>query len=301
MIINKSLYLDGDQHRLHLCHIRGSESNGQSVLMIHGTIENGRIFYNHKGKGLGSFLARQGFDVYVLDLRGRGLSQPAIARGHQHGQYESIFEDIPRAMGLVKARTTQPFHCVAHSWGGVLLMASLIRHPQWIEHINRQLLIGTKRTIRVHNPQRWLKIDVFWYRLAPLIAKLKGYLPAKQLGIGADNETRTTLDDISHWVRDNDWLDRLDGFDYQRAAQNLLLPPTWFVTGQSDNVLGHYRDMCNFIDELDMQNQPRSLLGKESGYRHDYGHIDILTHENCPQDHFPQFSRWLHSGVYPES
>ncbi|GGD67466.1 alpha/beta fold hydrolase [Lacimicrobium alkaliphilum] len=296
----KSLYLPGDNHRLHLCQLSGPESNGQAVLMIHGSMENGRIFYNHKGKGFGSFLARQGFDVYVLDLRGRGLSEPVIGKGHKHGQHESICEDIPRAMAWVKSRTEKPFHCVAHSWGGVMLMACLIRQPHWIEQIGRQLLIGSKRTIRIHNPERWLKIDLFWYRLAPLIARLKGYLPVKALGIGADNETRSNLSDISHWVRCDQWKDRYDEFDYHQAAQSLTLPPTWFITGKNDQALGHYQDMCDFVRELDMQEQPCGLIGRKTRYRHDYGHIDILTHEDGPQDHFPVLSRWLHSGALPE-
>ena len=69
----RSRYLNDGDHQLHIRHIycEGGEQ-GQPVLMVHGAIENGRIFYNEKGKGFGCYLAQQGFDVYVIDLRGRG-------------------------------------------------------------------------------------------------------------------------------------------------------------------------------------------------------------------------------------
>ena len=46
------------------------------VLMIHGAVENGRIFYSNSGKGLAPFLCNSDSDVFVIDLPGRGESQP---------------------------------------------------------------------------------------------------------------------------------------------------------------------------------------------------------------------------------
>ena len=54
-----------------------------------------QIFYTEKGKGLGCYLAEQGFDVYVLDLRGRGKSTPLINAESDYGQHEAITHDIP--------------------------------------------------------------------------------------------------------------------------------------------------------------------------------------------------------------
>ena len=70
--------------------------------MLHGAVENGKIFYSEKNKGLASYLAHHGFDVFVADLRGRGLSEPAIKKGAIHGQTESITEDIPAFINEIK-------------------------------------------------------------------------------------------------------------------------------------------------------------------------------------------------------
>jgi pimeloyl-ACP methyl ester carboxylesterase len=62
-------------------------------VLLHGAIENGRIFYSRSGRGLAPFLAREGFDAFVADLRGRGDSQPPIGPRSSHGQTESIVEE----------------------------------------------------------------------------------------------------------------------------------------------------------------------------------------------------------------
>ncbi len=100
--------------------------------MVHGAIENGRIFYTESGKGLACFLARHGYQVYVADLRGRGLSTPAIAEQAEHGQHELITEDMPALHRWIAARHAGfKLHWMAHSWGGVIMASTLVRFPSW--------------------------------------------------------------------------------------------------------------------------------------------------------------------------
>ncbi|HYX81614.1 MAG TPA: alpha/beta fold hydrolase, partial [Gemmatimonadales bacterium] len=63
------------------------------VFMLHGSIENGRVFYSASGKGLAPYLAQHGFDVFVPDLRGRGASTPHVGRHSSYGQTEIIVEE----------------------------------------------------------------------------------------------------------------------------------------------------------------------------------------------------------------
>lgn len=76
----QSLFLQASDYRLHLMHISQPGQRGIPVLMIHGMVEDGRIFYHPSGKGLGCYLARQGYEVYVADLRGtaRFQSRPPV-------------------------------------------------------------------------------------------------------------------------------------------------------------------------------------------------------------------------------
>ncbi|GAB3266733.1 alpha/beta hydrolase family protein [Chitinimonas naiadis] len=285
-----------DGAQLHLRRIRSS-ATGPAVLMLHGAVANARTFYSERGKGLGPWLAQRGYDVYVLDLRGRGLSVPKIAPGARHGQTESIVEDIPAALAeIIRLRGEQvPLYLVAHSWGGVLLSAMLARYPDWAARVSASVYLGSKRSIRVWNWHRLYEIELFWQRIAGLLASLSGYLAAARLGMGADDETRQSLRQSQRWVREADWRDSQDGFDYQAALQREQpgLPPTLYLIGGNDPVRGHDRDVRRFAAESGPHEHRFGLLAKREGLSRDYGHIDMLTHPEAEREVYPQVLDWL--------
>jgi pimeloyl-ACP methyl ester carboxylesterase len=104
--------------------------------MLHGAITNGRIFYTESGKGLAHYLARAGYDVFVLDLRGRGASTPHVDRDATHGQTESICIDLPAVQAaILEINGGKQAHWIAHSWGGVLMSSCLLRFPALIPQV----------------------------------------------------------------------------------------------------------------------------------------------------------------------
>src|SRR4026208_2216064 len=120
-------------HEKDLLHLKRFCGNplGPVIFMLHGTIENGRIFYSKNGKGLAPFLAKQGYDVFVADLRGRGLSTPSISRNSKFGLTECIQEEIPAFLDEIKKiRGDAPLHWIAHSWGGILLLSYYARQAE---------------------------------------------------------------------------------------------------------------------------------------------------------------------------
>lgn len=287
----------GGKDELHLRRIYGDPA-GEPLFLLHGSIENGRIFYSESGKGLGPYLAQAGFDVYVGDLRGRGLSRPRIGKGSAYGQTEAIAEDLPAFLGEIrKRRGLLPRHWVAHSWGGVLLMAFYARFPDWRPGLESVLCFGTKRRISVFNREKFLKIDLFWNLAAPLLARIYGYLPMVEWKMGSDNETVASLSQNRAWVKaGSPWVDPLDGFDYGKAILAAPPPPTFHLAGIQDLYLGHPHDVQDFIGETKPRGVKYQLLSRENGQRHDYGHIDMLTHPDAPQDHFPMALDWLRGG-----
>ncbi|MDP5192053.1 alpha/beta hydrolase, partial [Rheinheimera baltica] len=76
-----SHYLDLGSYQLHVRRLLPFQPANAPALMLHGAIENGRIFYSASGKGLGSYLADNGFMVYCPDFAGRGLSKPHVSEG----------------------------------------------------------------------------------------------------------------------------------------------------------------------------------------------------------------------------
>jgi pimeloyl-ACP methyl ester carboxylesterase len=279
--------------RLHVRRIF-ADKPGPPVLLLHGAVENSRIFYTESGKGLGPYLANRGFDVYACDLRGRGKSTPPISRSSQYGQLEAITEDIPAFMELVRLkRGDVPVFWGAHSWGGVLLLSYLARFKEAREQVAGTVFFGTKRSVHVRNWERKLKVDLVWNKLCPFIVKTWGYLPGRKLRIGSDSETKLSQLESKAWVEPSDWVDPRDGFDYAAAAKSAELPPMLFLAGHRDRALGHPQDVRALIRELGPQEVEFRLLGRHTGALHDYGHIDMLTHPDAVRDHFPEAVRFL--------
>jgi len=292
LVEQESIHIEDNGHQLHLRHI-WQQTGGTPILMIHGAIENGRIFYTEKGKGLACYLARQGFDVYVADLRGRGNSKPSIDKGADYGQTEAITQDLPAFVRYVSAQTGQKMHLVAHSWGGVLLASCLARFAELRPKILSKVCFGTKRSVSVRNVERLFKVDLIWNRLAIRLARKHGYLDAKKWRFGADSETQDSLEQSVAWVKLGQWVDPKDGFDYADAAAQVEWPPLWHIAAIKDKVLGHPTDVKRFADETGHQDYRFSLLSKKRGNMVDYDHINMLTHPSAESDHFPQVSEWL--------
>jgi predicted alpha/beta hydrolase len=287
-----SLYLDLQQYQLHLRRLLPMQQGIAPVLMLHGAIENGRIFYSRSGRGLGCYLADHGFMVYCADFAGRGLSKPHVSQGFAQSQQQMITRDIPALIEHIYQLHQQPVILVAHSWGGVLTAASLARFPQLAAKVAAKVCFGSKRVISVQGLERKLKIDLIWNTVGPWLSKKYGYFPARKWRFGADDEPEQFLQDTVHWIKGGAFTDLTDQFDYAGSSKTTVWPPVWHFAAQNDRLLGHPQDVQAFIAETAPQAR-FTLLGKANGYKQDYDHISMLTHPAAESDHFAQLRDWL--------
>lgn len=294
MISQKSHFIDFDDHRLHLRQISPQQpTNLPPVLMLHGAIEDGRIFYSKSGKGLACAIASAGHPVYVIDMRGRGLSTPAIGEDNAHGQFETITHTLPECHHWVMKRHSnhQKIHWMAHSWGGVIMSSALARYPELSKGVASQVFFGTKRTIKQWSAERVFKVEFLWKRFGPWLAKRKGHFPFKEWKMGSDNETYLSINEGQQWVRNTPWIDPRDSFNYHRAAKDVNWPRTWFISAINDRLLGHPKDVQRFSEEVG--SGELSILSKANGNHHDYDHINMLTHPKAVDDYFPQVIEFI--------
>ena len=275
-------------------HLKRFSQNGQGppVLLVHGSLENGRIFYSKSGRGLAPFLAQQGYDVFVADLRGRGKSEPAISGQSDFGLSHTLEEDFPAFINKIKElKGDVPQFWGAHSWGGVLMLAYLAR-PAVPVHVQAMAFFASKRRISIRSLKKFLMVDVMWRCVASAAVAVTGALPAKRLKMGSDNETRLTHRQTNAWVVQKPWLHWHDKFDYAAALQQQL-PPTLYLAGADDDVLGHPTDVEKLLLETGCRSSALRILSKANGHLHDYNHIDILTHHDAVKDHFPMVVKWF--------
>lgn len=279
---------------LHRFHLPGS--HGTPVLLVHGSIENGRIFYSNAGKGLAPFLASEGYDVFVFDYRGRGASTPSVNKESDFGLYEMLQEDFPKVVQEVRNYTNNKAQIwMAHSWGGVMLLAYYARNYAKLD-VKSMVFFACKRRITVKSLYKFYLINFGWNFLSKLLIRIYGYLPAKRFKIGADDESKGTYKETCEWLYHKEWLGIRDRpFNYLEELRKLDLPPILSITGSNDKVLGHPKDVQILLDEIQAQNATFKIIGKAYGHKEDYDHISILTSKNCPQDHFKDILTFIQS------
>lgn len=287
----ESHFIPLDAHnKLHLKRIYARQG-GEPVFLLHGSIEDGRIFYSKNLKGLAPYLAKQGYDVFIGDMQGRGKSTPAINKNSAYGQVDVIKTDIPMFLEKIKSVSGhEKVHCMAHSWGGVLMLSYLARFQS---NILSLVMFGTKRRITVRNWQYLIQLGFYWHFLGTIGVHILGYLSAVALKMGSDNEPKNHYRQINKWLgAKSEWIDNEDGFDYGEALKTAKLPPCLFLAGKNDVLLGNPKDVLLLQSEV---GRPTDywLLSKKEGFKQDYDHINMLTHPDAAKDTFPKVVEWL--------
>jgi polyhydroxyalkanoate synthase subunit PhaC len=101
----------------------GSKGAEAAVLLVHGFGQN-RYAWHLPSRSLANHLAKAGFDVYNLDLRGHGRSR-ALGGRRSRGVFDYVDEDLPVAVEEVQRHAGgRPIFIVGHSLGGLISYAA---------------------------------------------------------------------------------------------------------------------------------------------------------------------------------
>ena len=102
-----------------------------AVVCCHGLSCNHIAFDVHPDVSLARHLARRGYDVFSLDLRGHGVSdRPSLFGPRRFGWAfdDYLLSDVPAAIRrVVELAGCERIHWIGHSMGGLLLYAYLAR------------------------------------------------------------------------------------------------------------------------------------------------------------------------------
>ena len=112
-----------DGQRLALFRVRPRGASRGAVLLLHGLGAN-RFAFHWPGRSVAEFLAAQGFDAYVGELRGAGESAPHLPTWNFH---EYLEQDVPALLERVReVSRLRRVHFIGHSMGGILAMCQAI-------------------------------------------------------------------------------------------------------------------------------------------------------------------------------
>lgn len=102
----------------------GSAARGIPVVLLHDRFGNRRSWYTPAGQGLGARLARAGFDVWLAEMRGHGLSpRNRSYRDNRVADYARY--DLPAIAAFVGEQCGRAAHWLGAGHGGLALVAAL--------------------------------------------------------------------------------------------------------------------------------------------------------------------------------
>ncbi len=287
------------------------------VLLIHGYGQN-RYAFHLPSRSMANHLARAGYDVYNIDLRGRGRSGHLGAEG-PHAVEEFIREDVPTALEEIRRLSgSRPVFLVGHSLGGVISYAVAVDRPAEIAgvvslgspyHFTRGSLVLAgiaeaflllDRAVELPNVALPLRVygslvragtSVFDSRLYPV--PLRGFRrgamePAvlrQHMALAMDKGSVSTMRAMFNWSRElRRGPDEATGlFGYARRFEEADVP-LLIVAGKHDDLA----PPASVKPAFDRSGS------RDKSYRElPFGHIDLLVGREAPRLTWPLVASWL--------
>lgn len=281
------------QEFAHLIRVYQANSlQGRPVFMLHGLMDNASCFYDSEEQtGLAYLLAKQGYDVYLGELRGRHLSSNLL-KNADFDVDTAIKQDLPALIQTMQeVALPEKQIWIGQGFGSLALASYLARYPQ---QLARVLTLVHFSPFRVSQPVGALKN--FWVnwlhkRGVNRLAQNLGYVPALKLKLGRSNESLSFYQQALSWL-DGPWEGK-DGFDYTAQIADLDWPPSLYFASLHNKWRGSEHDARAFMFDFGSHNARLIKLGRKVGNQHNYKRSQLCLHPKVEQDYFPLLIDWL--------
>jgi pimeloyl-ACP methyl ester carboxylesterase len=316
---------DGWDLALH--HYRGAPAAAAvpPVILCPGYSCN-RVFMDSDERySLARYLARRGFDTWVLELRGHGYSEPVGERREDWTFDDLVRLDVPTAVSAVRALSGRRPVWIGHSMGGILMYAALgtdtalqesvaglvtlaspVAFPPLASPLLRglgQLLVTLPVPERV--PQRGVLVAL-WSALSWAPGMLEVGMNPANVDRAAFGEAlrrcicsvpRSLLRQLAEWSLTGELRSCDYRLDY-RASLSDIHTPALIIAGTVDRLAAPQIVRVAF-DRISSRQKQYREFGIRHGDRADYGHVDLIFGRHAPEEVFSTIATWI-EGV-PES
>ena len=297
-------------------HFRGQEPKRHNpIVLLHGMATNRVNMHADAGHSLALMAAEHGFDVFVGEVRGAGLSRPpaGVSPDYQWGFGDYAQIDTPAIVKAVLKRSgASAIHAVGHSMGGMLFSALACKQPDLFQSLTT---IGTPFLRGLELKKRESRLLKLARKVTPGEASIR--VPLKKLVGAAGN-----LASMGAWIVDGTVLNKanMDSSVINLMAQDGIDDiPLKIFTELADRIYAedNYTGPYDFEEKLHTIELPMMLVSgsadriappdavfrsvgrvaspdvryREMGLRFgdsiDYGHIDLLVGRDAPREVFP--------------
>jgi pimeloyl-ACP methyl ester carboxylesterase len=269
-----------------------SSIDKQPVILVHGSFTNRGFWLSSQGIGFARYLVEAGFDVWLMEMRGHGLSPRN--RGYKDNCLEHYANsDIPAVNEFVIEKTGLKPIWLGHSLGGVLISTAIAAGTLPEDDVTGIALLGTQ-VIRRR-----------WYLQVPLVSSIgqawfnfKPEMDGRKLRIGPENEPAGIA---KEYLR---WLGLLGRWRFRNSKTSLLTGwknvdvPLIAMVGKEDK--SDPAKYCHKFYELSgSDNKQFKLLSKDEGYCRDFGHVDMIVSKDAAKEVWPELASWFEE-IKPE-
>ncbi|MFQ5681785.1 MAG: alpha/beta fold hydrolase [Candidatus Binatia bacterium] len=289
------------------------------VILSHGFLLNSRFMDLDEEHSLAAYLAKEGFDVWNLSLRGTGRSLNPLKGGPKNWSLDDIInDDLSEVIRYVQKESgNSRVGWVGFELGGLLSYGYLEKkRPRGISALvtlgapatfSRSEQKPLKHLLRLEENPTFKRVFLYLdgpflgRLLIPLVPKIrKLFYNPENMDEGVRTEVLETalapinpgvLDHLLMMIRRGEFVSADGKFSYRRNLSRVHVP-VLLIGGKQDSLAppGALRSTYRALGSKDRMLR---IFGSQRKGSADYGHLDLILGKNSKQEVYPVIGRWL--------
>lgn len=265
--------------------IEGEKPGETPIIMVHGSFSNRGFWLSRNGQGFAAYLVREGYDVWLADMRGHGLS-PVNDTYHQNNVETYAQFDIPAINDFVIEQTGANPKWVGHSLGGLVIATAVAAGHLSTDQIRGVVTFGTQASL-LH----WTLKIPFATSITRMAVSLMKNVSGVQLRIGPENEPKGIAYEQFRWFGLFRRWKGSDGQEYWKSLSEVNIP--WLSVIAANDQNDSPKNCLKLFSALPESHRKLLMLGKSDGLSRDYGHVDMVVSKSAAKEVWPKVEAWI--------
>ena len=304
-----------DGWRINLYRRFNPEAPGEPILICHGIMGNPTNFLYPQDHAMVDTLVEQGYDCWVIDLRGNRHSSPPLGTSRYTATYDDYYmRDLPAAIDHIRTKTGSPsVHWIGHSMGGMLLYTYATVHgtealasgttlgtPPGFDDLNQKPmpLVMALLTLCPALADPWIRALA---SLGPIVKISASFAPINWKNIASNINFFSTTEyappavaqQMHDWASTNSWVLKEANINMMDALPKLDIP--LHVLAGSLDPLAPLPSIEKFHAGLAHKDTRFTPLGKKYGCENEYNHVDLVFSADGQEEVYLPIVDWLQS------